>query len=106
MADPAISTTAPDAATHLSLFLTRLQRMATVAPIRNFRTADAIDIEETRQAIQTAHDIFVSHVGRLLRELNHNLPVTEPIETVDYFNGLADLHSDLTGLLMAAADTE
>ena len=101
-----ITTIPADQTIGSALLLQRLVRMADVAPIRHCRTVDPRDIEATQEAIERAHDIFVSHVGRLLRDININLPVTQTIDdaVIDYMAALADLRSDLYGALTRASD--
>lgn len=103
-ADSATTTPTPTIASQGAALLTRLSRMAPAPRIPYCHTATGEDIEATRQAIETATDIFVSHLGRLMLALNENMPVTETIDTTDFMCGLADLRSDLGALLMHAGE--
>lgn len=99
-----IITSAPDLTSQAALFLTRLIRAAAVPPIRNARTADSRDIEATRAALDMATDIYVSHVGRLLLNLNENMPMDRVVDPDSFLSALGEIKDELDGELMQAAD--
>lgn len=106
MTQISVTTIAPTPTSHGALLLTRLTHLAPPVDIRHARFASPADIEATREAIALAHDVFASHVGRIMRALNENMPVTETVDVGDYLHGLADIRSDLDAALIHAADRE
>src|SRR5262249_38296189 len=64
--------------------------------IRNARTANWYDLELRRQRFEMVSGAFREYAAALLSEINENLPVTEVIDTKDFFGGFHDICSNIS----------
>lgn len=87
----------------MDLALQLVLSLALPAPIRGGRNATVDDVNEAIEAIGRVHALYVDFISSVMRELNSNLPVTENVDTKEFLAGLADIKSDMIGLLAIRA---
>lgn len=88
----------------LDLALRLALSVALPAPIRDCRHATVDDINEAIEAVGRVHALYVDFLDQLFKNLNENLSVCETCDIKDLVSGLADLKSDMIGMLAIRAE--